>query len=198
MTNFLTLRSRRMANKKARVVEQMIGFRLDREWFALPILAIHRVVPLGKIYGDPKNTGISLTTYEDRELLVIDVAKQIFNEDKPTEHDREKANAKLENFGDLEQQRYLVILENEGESMSRNFLGLPIDSPPTMYRVESNAFKPIPEAYLDRGNIQCISSQIIELTDLPRATQAPAFDAGVAPSPLFILDRQKLISTTRQ
>jgi purine-binding chemotaxis protein CheW len=177
-----------MANKKARVIQQMIGFRLDREWFALPILAIHRVVPLGKIYGDPKNTGISLTTYEDRELLVIDVAKQIFNDVKPTEDREAKADVNLANFGDLEQQRYLLILENEGECMSHNFLGLPIDSPPTMYRVESNAFKPIPEAYLDRGNIQCISSQIIELPNLP----------GVAPSPLFILDRQKLLATTRQ
>ena len=177
MTTFSTLRSRRMSNKKARAVQQMIGFRLDREWFALPILAIHRVVPLGKIYGDPQNTGISLTTYEERELLVIDVAQQIFNDTKSIEHDEEKADFDLENMFDLEQQRYLLILENEN-----NLFGLPIDSPPTMYRVESNAFKPLPEAYLKQGNIKCVSSQIIELPDLP---------------PLFILDCQKLIATTK-
>ena len=74
-------------------------------------------------------------------------------------------------------QRYLLILENEG-----SLLGLPIDSPPTMYRVESNAFKPLPEAYLKQGNIKCVSSQIIELPNLP---------------PLFILDCQKLIATTK-
>lgn len=177
MSTFSTLRSRRMANKKARAIQQMIGFRLDREWFALPILAIHRVIPLGKIYGDPQNTGISLTNYEGRELLVIDVAKQIFNDIKPTEHDRETTDLTTENIFDLEQQRYLLILQDDG-----NFFGLPIDSPPTMYRVESNAFKPLPEAYLQQGNIQCVSSQIIELPELP---------------PLFILDRQKLIATTK-
>lgn len=178
MATFSTLRSRRMANKKARAVQQMIGFRLDREWFALPILAIHRVVPLGKIYGDPQNTGISLTTYEEEELLVIDVAKQIFNNTKSIAYNEETTNFATENIFDLEQQRYLLILENES-----SLLGLPIDSPPTMHRVEYNAFKPLPEAYLKQGNIKCVSSQIIELPDLP---------------PLFILDRQKLIATTKQ
>ena len=173
MPIFSTLRSRRMANQKTRAISQMIGFRLDREWFALPILAVHKVVPLGKVYGDPHNTGISITTYEGEEILVIDVAKQIFN-NRISVTQQKTIGAITEDFLDLTQQRYLLILQ----SNERRRIGLPIDSQPTMYRVEKAAFKPLPEAYLKRGNIQCVTSEIIELPDTP---------------PLFVLDSQKLL-----
>jgi chemotaxis signal transduction protein len=178
MTIFSTFRSRRMANKKARSVEQMIGFRLDREWFALPILAIHKVIPLNKVYGDPQNTGISVTNYEGQKLLVIDVARQIFNNQVSIKQP-ESSNSLMQDFLTLEQQRYLLILETE----TNNLIGLPIDSQPTMYRVDNSAFKPLPEVYLAQGNIQCVSSEIIEFPDLP---------------PLFVLDPQKLILSIKK
>ena len=175
MPIFSTLRSRRMANQKARAIFQTIGFRLDREWFALPILAIHKVIPLGEIYGDPHDTGISITTYEGEEILVIDVAKRIFS-DRVSLTRSETIDTVTDNFLDSAQQRYLLILQ--GNEQRR--IGLPIDSQPIMYRVEKTAFKPLPEAYLERGNIQCITSEIIELPDTP---------------PLFVLDAQKLLSS---
>jgi chemotaxis signal transduction protein len=167
-----------MANKQARAVEQMIGFQLDREWFALPILAIHKVVSLNKVYGDPQNTGISISTYEGQKLLVIDVAKQIFNKQASIVQP-ENSNSLAQDFLEIEQQRYLLILETE----ANNLIGLPIDSQPTMYRVETSAFKPLPDVYLEQGNIQCVSSEIIELPDLP---------------PLFVLDPQKLILSIKK
>ena len=192
MAIFSTLRSRRMNHKKAQAIQQMIGFRLDREWFALPILAIYKVIPLGKVYGDPQDTGISLTTYEGQEILVIDVAKQIFNQVAPTLETTEITTSVETNKDllDLNQQRYLLILEdlqgetpaNDSSSKVSNFIGLPIDSQPTMYRVEATAFKPLPEAYLDRGNIQCVSSEIIEVPHVP---------------PLFVLDAQKLMASIK-
>ncbi|VEP18590.1 CheW domain protein [Hyella patelloides LEGE 07179] len=179
MPIFSTLRSRRIANKKAQAVAQMIGFRLYQEWFALPILAIQKVVPLGKVYGDPHDTGVSITTYEEQELLVIDVVKQIFRDRTPLVSEPEPTNSVGEDFLDISQQRYLLILQDD----NNHRIGLPIDSQPTMYRVETSAFKPLPEAYLDRGNIQCVTSEIIELPDLP---------------PLFVLDPPKLISSMKK
>jgi chemotaxis signal transduction protein len=179
MAIFSTLRSRRMANKQAQAVEQMIGFRLHQEWFALPILAIHKVIPLNKVYGDPQNIGISITTYEGQKLLVVDVAKQIFNDQTPIVQKKEITNSLEQNFLEIEQQRYLLILETEANDV----IGLPIDSQPTMYRVETSAFKPLPDVYLEQGNIQCVSSEIIELPDSP---------------PLFILNPQKLILSIKK
>lgn len=168
-----------MANKKTQAIQQMIGFRLYQEWFALPILAIQKVIPLGKVYGDPQNTGISITNYEGQELLVIDVAKQIFNDRCPILPQKAIANSIEQDFLEIAQQRYLLILETE----AKDLIGLPIDSQPTMYRVETSAFKPLPDAYVERGNIQCVSSEIIELPNLPL---------------LFILNRQKLMASIQK
>ena len=189
MAIFSTSRSRRMNHKKARAIQQMIGFKLDREWFALPILAIYKVIPLGKVYGDPQETGVSLTTYERQEILVIDVAKQIFNRVAPVANTTKTGNfvETERDFIALDRQRYLLILDNlipkttanSSPNELSNFIGLPIDSQPTMYRVEATAFKPLPEAYLDRGNIRCVSSEIIEVPHVP---------------PLFVLDAEKLIA----
>ena len=190
MAIFSTLRSRRMNNQKTKAIAQIIGFRLDREWFALPILAINKVIPLGNIYGDPHNTGISLTTYEGQKVLVIDVAKHIFNRKTlPLENTQiaTATNSALEDF-DLDRQRYLLILDRLGSEIGSNdsaretgnLIGLPIDSPPTMYRVETTAFKPLPKAYLDRGNIKCVTDKMVDLPDLP---------------PLFVLEPDRLIAS---
>lgn len=176
MAIFSTLRSRKINTNKTQNKEQMIGFKLYEEWFVLPILAIHKVISLGKICGDPNDTGISITTYEGRQVVVVDVAKQIFNSDSHTVKKRTKT-LEEDIFG-LEQQRYLLILKTENEESE--FVGLPIDSQPTMYRIETSAFKSLPEAYLKKGNIHCVTSKIIELPDTP---------------PLFVLDSQKLMSS---
>ena len=176
MAIFSTLRSRKITNNKVQNKEQMIGFKLYEEWFALPILAIHKVIPLTKVCGDPNDTGISIATYEGQKLLVVDVAKQIF--DSASDTIQKKTKSLEENILGLEQQRYLLILKTEDETAE--FVGLPIDSQPTMYRIETSAFKSLPESYLKKGNIHCITSKIIELPDTP---------------PLFVLDPQKLMSS---
>lgn len=179
MAIFSTMRSRRLANKETQNIIQVIGFRLHQEWFALPILSIHKIVPLGKVYGDPQNTGISITSYDGREILVIDVAKKIFNGAiEPIKESTAKPNLQIANSEDLTVQRYLAILSVENDSL----VGLPIDSKPTMYRLEQAAFKTLPDAYLQQGNIRCVSSEFIELEELP---------------PLFVLDPQKLVASMK-
>jgi purine-binding chemotaxis protein CheW len=163
MTIFSTLRSRRFANKQQETTEQMITFRLRREWFAVPILTIHKVVILGEVYGDPHKTGISITKYEGKEILVVDVGQRIFNNCQPGEIIEEKTESETSSLLLSRQQRYLIILH----SQEHDLIGLPIDSEPVMRYVAQSAFKPLPENYLVQGNIQCVSSQIIDLPDFP-------------------------------
>ena len=214
MAIFSTLRSRRFAAVQTETTEQIITFCLREEWFALPILAVQKVIPLGKVYGDPQGTGVSITAYEEQEIIVIDVAKFIFQ-------DSSSSNRKSSDFGlrtsgrqeferdtslllnkfdsepeqsdfdlvfsemntvtselswlDWEQQRYLVIINLYKEN--QDLLGLPIDSQPIMRRVTKSNFKALPQAYLDRGNINCVSEEIIELPEHP---------------PIFLLNPQSL------
>lgn len=179
MSIFSTLRSRQFANRQNQAKQQIIAFRLFEEWFAVPILAVYKVIPLGKIYGDPGNKGISFTNYDDKELLVIDVAKYIFsgltNSNSPETKTTDDNRADLQGFEAMEL-RYLIILEDQ----NTNLVGLPIDSQPLMYRVEQSAFKALPQIYLEKTNIQYISSQIIEIPETPV---------------MFFLDTEKLTTS---
>lgn len=78
MAVFSPLTSRRSTNRKAQATQQLIVFRLYSEGFALPIRAVQKVIPKGKIYGAPQGGAAGLTLYQDRELLVIDVDHRIF------------------------------------------------------------------------------------------------------------------------
>jgi chemotaxis signal transduction protein len=153
MAIFSTLRSRRFATQNKASEEQTIAFRLHSEWFAVPILAIQKVVPLGKIYGDPQQTGISLTSYNEQELLVIDIDLCIFK----------RSRSDLTNQNNNESQRYLIVIETEDE----NIIGLPTDDTPVILRIDRASLKSLPEAYLKQGNIQCVCSQVIDTQDFP-------------------------------
>ena len=173
MAIFSTLRSRRFAAVQTETTEQIITFCLRKEWFALPILAIQKVIPLGKVYGDPQGTGVSITAYEEQEIIVIDVAKFIF-QDLSSSDLVDAAESDLSGL-EWEQQRYLVIINLHRQT--QDLLGLPIDSQPVMRRVTKSNFKTLPKAYLDRGNINCVSEEIIELPEQP---------------PIFLLNPQSL------
>lgn len=158
-----TLRSRRFETRTIDNSQQMIAFMLASEWFALPILEIQKVIPLGTIAGDPSGRGIGITTYEQQKVLIVDIAKLIFNQ----------SHTLINSPSDGQLQRYLILLPDK----VNNLIGLPIDSQPIMYRVSPGDFKALPEAYLVSGNIRCISSQIIALSDRPV---------------IFLLNRQQL------
>ncbi len=179
-----TLLSRRFEAREIDNTQQIIAFILARDWFALPILEIQKVIPLETIAGDSGDRGIGITIYEDREVLIVDVAKQIFNQsstprqrEATTERSPSRSTSTIESYLSNDRaQRYLVLLKDEAD----NIVGLPIDSQPVMYRVHPSDFKSLPETYLASGNIQCISSQIIDLPDRPL---------------IFLLNRQQLIES---
>ena len=174
MAIFSPLRSRRLAaRKKKKAEKQAIAFRLRNEWFAIPIEVVQKVVPLGNVYGDPRGTGVSLTIYQGKELLVVDVGHRIFVEPRSVD-----STSKGDNFGSdggirQPEERYLLIVEiSTGE-----LVGLPIDSPPSIRRIAESSFTPLPAAYVTQGNIQCVSSMIIEQKDS---------------NPLFLLNPEQL------
>jgi purine-binding chemotaxis protein CheW len=148
MTLLSSLRSRRSSRLPTTQRISLIVFRLSLEWFALPIEQVERVIPLETVYGDPQGTGISLTRYQNQEVMVLDVGVRIF------------ADAALTpSLG----KNFLVILAAIGQDS----FGIPVESPPSLRRVEESSFTPLPDSYLWRGNIHCLSSNLVHIPDHP-------------------------------
>ena len=151
-------RSRR--SRKVEATEQFIAFRLRQEWFGLPIASVHRVVTMGRVFGDPDSTGVGLMRYLDQELLVIDVSQRIFS-DVPS-RDASFATEDTE-------QRCLIIIKNSQSEL----VGLPIDSQPEVQRMNQSQFTPLPATYAARSKIRCLSSLMVKTAE---------------GAPLFLLD----------
>jgi chemotaxis signal transduction protein len=148
---------RRGATRQTEKTEQLITFRLHQEWFAVPIGTVQKVVQMGKVYGDPQGTGVSLTNYQGQEILVIDVARRIFLK---TSLEAQSEQPTLTNSA-IADVRLMLILKSDRAEV----LGLPIDSTPVMQRVPQSAYSPIPEGYISQGNVRCISSTSLQLGD---------------------------------
>ncbi|NEP12011.1 MAG: chemotaxis protein CheW [Symploca sp. SIO1A3] len=175
MAVFSPLTSRRRSTtRNARATQQLIVFRLENEGFALPIRTVQKVIPMGQVYGASEGAGVSLTLYQDQELIVIDVKRRIFRE----------APKQYLSGGSLSPQstkqlkgvaeRYLLIVQDSQGKL----VGLPIDAPPSLQRVPESAFSPLTSDYINEGNIRCVSALIILNNDEP---------------PLFLLNPNQLI-----
>ena len=172
MAIFSSVRSQRGTNRKTEATEQLISFKLRGEWFAVPVTAVQKVIPMGKVYGDPNNTGISLALHQGQEIMVVDVGHRIFNE---TAQSNELAAATpAEDNVQASQQCLVLVKTAEG-----GVVGVPIDSQPIIRRAGKSQFSPLPSSYLDRGNIHCVSSMIVD-------------DGGT--EPLFLIDPEQLSS----
>ena len=156
MTTAPALRTQRLNSRQNVATEQVIAFQLRDEWFALPIFTVQRVIPLGEVYGDPNQSGISLTRYQDEEILVLDVAQLIFSE-------AEGSETPITSPPIDPPMRFLAILQLE----SQNLLGLPIDSPPEVRRIPKSSICEIPTTYVERGKVRCVSKMMIETEDSP-------------------------------
>jgi purine-binding chemotaxis protein CheW len=175
MAVFSPLTSRRASKRKAEATQQLIVFRLNNERFALPIRAVQKVIPMSHIYGGSQGAGVSLSLYQDQELLVIDVEHRIFRSAPskeapkralPPQGQEEQPNITLAGF-------LLIVQSPQGK-----LVGLPIDSPPSLQRVPESAFTPLTSTYMAEGNIRCVSALILQNNDEP---------------PLFLLNPEKLV-----
>jgi purine-binding chemotaxis protein CheW len=147
MTSFSSLRSRRFTNRPVESTVSWVTFWIYQEGFALPITAVQQVVTLDRIYGDPGRSGLSLTRYRDQELLVVDVGYRVFG-DRP----------RLAPASGIAPSRLLLVVQNS----RGDIVGIPIDSPPSIRRLNNSAVFPIPDTYLASGNLRCLTSQRVK------------------------------------
>ena len=165
-------KSPRRTVRQVEATQQIIAFRLRQHLCALPINMVQKVVTMGKVYGDINLTGVSLTLYQDKELLVVDVGHRIFRE-APQDLSLSSSSS-AHDQKDFILQRYLLVVQNsQGE-----VIGLPIDSSPILRRVPESAFAPLPPAYISETNLQCVSSLVIQTLEEP---------------PLFLLNPDQLL-----
>lgn len=164
MAIYSPLRSRRLAARdRIEQTQRLIIFKLNSETFALPLDRVQKVTTLDRSYGDPNATGVSLTTYQGRELVLIDVGHRIFSRAvqilppslKPT----------LGNIADEDPQavKYLLVLQPEPDRL----VGLPIDSPPSIQSLAVSAFQPLPDLYRQHSQIHCVSAFAIATPERP-------------------------------
>ena len=157
MAVFSPLTSRRSTRRHTVRSQQLIVFRVRNEGFALPIWSVQKVIPMGKIYGAPQGTGVSLTLYQDQELIVIDAELRIFRE-APSFCASSSALTQSSTFpmNDTQKGCYLLIVQSSQVKQ----VGLPIEEPPSLLRVPESAFAPLTKDYLSEGNIRCVSALI--------------------------------------
>ena len=149
------LKSRRLRPHKGETTQQVIVFQIQREWFALPIFSVKKVVPKSETQGNYQNAEAGLTVYEGRELLVLDIAYQVFgNIPKPT------TSAAAEQSPD---DGYLLIIR----SRQGDLVGLPIASSPTVRLFGESEIVPLPSNNAARVNIQCVAGLIVQPDNQP-------------------------------
>lgn len=160
----MTLSSHRRAKtRRAESMQQLIVFRILQEWFALPIRAAYKVIPLGQVYGTHQG-GLGLTRYQDRDVIVIDIQRRIFGE-QPHSPLLTATKSPTTSDAALSDQRHLLLIQStQGE-----LIGLPLDNFPCLRRVPESAFAPIPPMYLTEGRVRCVSALITTANDEPPA-----------------------------
>jgi purine-binding chemotaxis protein CheW len=177
MAIYSPLRSRRLAAQQIEATQRLITFKLGADTFALPLDGVHKVTKLDapgerlgqRLYGDPGGTGVSLTTYQGRELVVIDVGHRIFGKAPQVLPPSQKKGSGMVDPTRSDLVRYLLILQSApaDATSKQRLVGLPIDSPPTIQSIQVSAFQPLPAIYRQSSNIHCVSSFSIEMPDRP-------------------------------
>jgi chemotaxis signal transduction protein len=190
MAIYSPLRSRRLAAQKVEATKRLITFKLGTEDFALPLDQVQKVTTLDRVYGDPDRTGVSLTTYQGRELVVVDVGYRIFGKEQQVIlPSQQKRTSSLNPQSSMDLVRYLLILHSgfsETATESRSLVGLPIDSPPSIQSIQLSAFQPLPDIYRKHTNIHCVSAMSV-------AISAGAASPVDRPS-MFLLDATSIVS----
>lgn len=140
-------RSRINQTEKTR---QILTFKAGQEWFAFSINAVVQVVSHCDIRTD-STAGANLTTYRNRELLIINLLAQVF--DRP----------RLDQIAHHEKPApYLMVIKTQTGTL----FGILIEQPPCVRRVALTAFTQLSIDYASRINIKCVHS-LVKAEDQP-------------------------------
>lgn len=142
--NSLSLRSRHSSAKIKEKVHHFITFSLLENWFAFPIDTVIKVIPLEKVYGQFQSQGVGLTTYQDQDIIVINLASLLG-----------------ENIPDSSSSfPYLMIVQ-----LPQMIASLSLYSPPKVQRVLDSNLVPLPDIYLSSQSLNFWQGNMIKLTE---------------------------------
>ncbi len=167
MAIYSPLRSRRLAAQQAEATQRMIIFQLSQLTFALPLEKVHKATTFDWLYGDANGAGVLLTTYQGRELTVIDVGNKIFGQAPTVLPPLKSMMASPSSHADLAVGHLLVLQRADGQQ-----IGLPIDSPPSIQSIAASAFLPLTKTDPLHGNLLCVSAAWGNVAD-PAAPELP-------------------------
>ncbi len=168
MAIYSPLRSRRLAAQQVEATQRLLTFELRAQTFAIQLDRIHKVTTINnlggrvgqRLYGDPNQTGVSLTTYQGHELVVIDIGHRIFG----STIDLLPIQSQTSNTATPDPSvKYLLIVQPEPDRL----VGIPIESPPSIHSIQISAFNPLPAIYQQHSQIHCVSAMSIDLPDRP-------------------------------
>ena len=155
------LRSRRLRSHKGVKKQQVIVFQIQHEWFALPIVSVKKVIPKSETQGDYHSLGAGLTVYDGKELLVLDISRQVFGyggamPGGAMSQPMPSAIAQPANG-------YLLLIRNHRGDLA----GLPIEASPTVQQFAESDMVPLPPNYAARVNIQCANGLSVQSDSQP-------------------------------
>jgi chemotaxis signal transduction protein len=125
MAIYSPLRMRRKAEQVHSETQRFITFQIGKQHCALPIDLVVKAAAIESIYTEPQHPKLFLTRYKGKELLLMDLGREVFNEsslDRPLPD------------------RHLLIVQTTGDQA----VGLPIDSAPHTQNIAVEKIQPPP------------------------------------------------------
>lgn len=159
------VQSRRSARRKNKTEQPIIAFQLGREWFALPILAIQKVISVSQINDITRDSQDIFYQFKDKKLLIIDVEQHIFGNSSPSKSSLTQDSSLLKSSESTSSVSfsYVAILQQEAEILA----GLPLNSQPVIYKVQPTDFQTLTSSEIGDNGKQYIDSKVTNIDEIP-------------------------------
>lgn len=144
-----SFRARRLNKYQSKYTQKLVTFCLRQQWFAFPLKSVVKVITVDKFYCDLTQMGVTLTTYQNQEVLILDLGYYLFLEQFQFHN-----NTQLE---------YLILLQNQKQEI----LGIPVASLPVIRGCDNSAFKKSIKIQLQSAKISSLSVTIVEIKNNP-------------------------------
>ncbi len=146
-----SLRDRHWANRQTETKKQFVVFWLRRNWFAIPIKFLRRIIPI--------EVEVPVITEAGTEISIIDISEKIFSPQISAIDNT--SDSKSLKFGDIDvsAQRSLILLQTPA------LVAILVDSQPVLFKFSDIKFIPLIEIYKSRFNHEFIKLMISESND---------------------------------
>lgn len=149
-----SFRYRRLKKSQIKVKEKLISFYFGNQCFALPISAAIKVILAAEVKEKIQQDNLTIIKYQGQEVFVVDIESYIFPD---------KSKLTLNGNNETSAEEYYVFMQ----SQQGEIIAFSIYSTPSILLSEKSAIKPIPQRYLEKYNIDLVSSKMIQLPNNP-------------------------------